>query len=245
MMDANILIESLYLKTKDSASNIIIKGIAAGAFIALGGILYAMIASMNTQNTLYKLAGSAAFSIGLILVIKLKAQLFTGNNLLFLNLFHKKNQSKEVLMNWLYIYFTNFIGAIILVFFISLLVQYIPGLNQFLMSVATKKTSYPFEQAFFKAILCNILVCLGVLLGVSLKTNKMRILGIIIPITLFVFLGFEHSIANMFFIPLGLILKGTSFIEFLPQFINNLIPVTIGNILGGLIVSIGIYKFVK
>mgnify|MGYP000388390507 CR=1 FL=1 len=243
-MKFNYLSTILYQKSQHGIIRMCWLALLAGLYISLGAILYSFISNLNPSNNMYRLFGSLAFCVGLILVIFLKAQLFTGNNLLFINLFNKMNSLKDVLRNWFFVYVGNFLGAILFVF---IFLQFINNneLKTFLIQVSEKKTSYPFYMAYLKAILCNILVCIGVINGVCFHKLYQKIIGIIIPITLFVYLGFEHSIANMFFVPIGILLQDLDSKMGLYLFFKNIIPVSLGNITGALILSVLIHVYKK
>ena len=240
-MEISNLNNALKAKISDSIPRMILLGVIAGIFISLGATLFGVATSFGPE---YRLIGAALFSIGLILVVFLKVQLFTGNNLMIIPLITGEEKFKPIARNWAFVYMGNFIGAMLAVSFAFVSVTYFEDLSQNLVSIAKLKTGYGFVTALGKAILCNTLVCLAITLGVTLSSPLKKTVGIIIPITIFVFMGFEHSIANMFFIPLGLFLEGVSFEVGVQLFLKNIIPVTIGNILGGLVVStILILKF--
>ena len=229
--------------------------ILAGAFIALGSVFYTTVTAGLNEVWPYgmiKLIGGLVFCLGLILVIVAGAELFTGNSLIVMAWAGNKITTKKLLKNWGLVYLGNFIGAIgtvILMFFTQ---QYFfnegkIGVN--MLEIAHAKCQLGFVQAVTLGIMCNALVCLAVWLCFSARTTTDKILAIIFPITAFVASGFEHSIANMYFISVGLILKdfaapdfwelaginSSSFVHlnwnnFL---VKNLLPVTIGNIIGG------------
>lgn len=234
------LSNALISKTKDSTLKTFQLGIMAGIYISLGAISYSLITTLNKSDAI-RLLGAFSFTIGLILVIFRKAQLFTGNNLLFINLFNKELGFKTLFKNWNVVYLGNFIGSIIMVIIIHTLFKNSPHFIINMSTITLKKVNYSFEQAYSLAILCNVLVCIAVFFGVALKKIWHKIIGIIIPITMFVFLGFEHSIANMFFMPLGLSFSEFSLMKAMVLFLSNILPVTLGNITGGFIISFIIY----
>jgi len=209
-----------------------------------------------------KLIGGFAFCLGLILVVVAGAELFTGNNLIIMAWANRKISTFSVLRNWGIVYVGNFVGAILTVFVVLLSGQYTfgngaVGLNA--LNIAQAKVGYGFIQAIFLGSLCNMLVCLAVWLVLSARTTTDKILSIIFPITAFVAAGFEHSIANMYFIPMGLAIKqvagetfwsniGSSAVDYQALtwgnfFFNNLFPVTIGNIIGGAL-GVGVVYYV-
>jgi len=248
--------------------------VLAGAFISLG----AMFATTVTAGgiTISAPDGSVAFStglpygvtrlltglvfcLGLILVVVGGAELFTGNNLIVMACASGKVRGRELLRNWVIVYLGNFVGSIgtvVLMFFTR---QYTFGANSVgiaALKIGVSKVDLTFIQAIALGILCNALVCLAVWLTYSARSTMDKILAIIFPITAFVAAGFEHSIANMYFIPYALFIK-----DFDPGFVStvgdkvahldlltwqtflfsNLLPVTIGNIIGGAVLVAAVY----
>jgi formate/nitrite transporter len=188
------------------------------------------------------------FTVGLILVVVAGAELFTGNNLILMAVLSKKVKLSGMLRNWGVVYLGNFIGSLIMALLVALSQQYTMGsgaIGQTMFKIAETKSGLAFVPAVSLGILCNILVCLAVWMAFSARTTTGKIAAIIPPITAFVAAGFEHSVANMYFIPVALFVKSfdPSFVEKLgfdiPHvtwgnfLLNNLIPVTIGNIVGG------------
>lgn len=246
-----------------SFSKTFVLAILAGAFIAFGAIFATTItAEMTLSPGFTKLLGGVAFSLGLILVIVAGAELFTGNNLIVMAWANKRVKSSQVIRNWSIVFFGNFVGSMSMAFLMFYSLQYSSGTGSIgakALSIAETKCSLGFTQAIILGALCNILVCLAVWLCYSAKTVGGKILSIIFPITAFVAAGFEHSIANMYFIPKALLIKSwadetfwTS-IKASPEiyenltwgnFIGNLIPVTIGNIIGGAVMVGLVYWFV-
>jgi formate/nitrite transporter len=202
---------------------------------------------------LTKLIGGFVFSLGLILVIITGAELFTGNNLIVMAFVSRKITLMQLLRNWGVVFLGNLIGSLIVVFLIFLSGQWTAGgavVGAKALMIANGKVNLTFWQAVSKGILCNILVCLAVYLCFSGRSVTDKILAILFPITAFVAMGFEHSIANMYFIPAGLLIKNNpevlsaaqNILGTIPNLsgltlsgfiLNNLIPVTIGNIIGG------------
>lgn len=248
--------------------------VLAGAFISLGAIFATTIGAggmvvatadgaiaFNTglPYGVTRLLMGVVFSLGLILVIVGGAELFTGNNLIVMAWANGKVTGRALLRNWAIVYFGNFIGSIGTVILMFLTRQYTFGANSVgitALKIGVAKVEFTFLQAIALGILCNALVCLAVWLSYSARSTLDKILAIIFPITAFVAAGFEHSIANMYFIPYALFLK-----DFDPEFVsavgdkvthlelltwpaflfNNLIPVTIGNIIGGTVLVAAIY----
>ena len=180
-----------------------------------------------------------------MLVLLGGAELFTGNNLLVVPLFSHRIKLKRLLRNWSIVYIGNFVGALLLVFLVYLSGYWKINSSKVgitAINIATAKTNLSFVEAFIRGILCNWLVCLAVWLSLASKEFIGKIFGILFPIMAFVAMGFEHSIANMYFIPLGLLLSNlnplvtsieVSNLTWSSFFINNLLPVTLGNIVGG------------
>ena len=232
-------------KTQGSFLRLTILGIFAGVYIGFG----AQLATMVTHDLaaflglgMAKLVSGAVFSVGLMLVVIAGAELFTGNNLIFLSVLDRQVKVTGLLRNWGIVYFANLAGSLLLV-----LLMYWSGLwktgggavGATAVKIANAKVSLGFLEAFARGILCNWLVCLAVWMAVSARTVVGKIFAIFFPIMAFVASGFEHSVANMYFIPMGLALKGQGLIEVSANLsvggmiVKNLIPVTLGNIVGG------------
>jgi len=242
-------------KANIEAISTFLLAVLAGAFIALGAVFSTTVTAGATGVLPYgisKLIGGLAFCLGLILVVVAGAELFTGNNLIVMAWASGKVTIAQLLKNWIIVYVGNFVGSIATALFMFLSGQYAfgsgaIGLN--ILNIADAKTNLGFVQAIVLGILCNALVCLAVWLTFSTRTTTDKILAILFPITAFVAAGFEHSVANMYFIPVGLFVKGGASSEFWNQIgktaadysslswqgflFNNLIPVTIGNMIGG------------
>ncbi len=220
-------------------------GILAGGFIGLGALYFTLVTSdPNLSFAAARVLGGVTFSLGLILVVVAGAELFTGNNLLVMAWTSKKITTAELLRNWLIVFVANSAGAIGLAFLV--LFSNYGGMNGGsvgiqALKIASAKVSLSFWEALFKGILCNILVCLAVWMVLAGRTVTDKILAVLFPISAFVAAGFEHSVANMYFIPLGILLLehqvpagviNTANLNW-SGFFHNLIPVTIGNIIGG------------
>lgn len=248
--------------------------VLAGAFISLGAIFATTVGAGASAMTtvdgtipfsvglpfgLSRLLSGLAFCLGLILVVVGGAELFTGNNLIVMAWASGKVTGFALLRNWAIVYFGNFVGAmgtVILMFFTR---QHTFGSNAvgiFALRIGIAKSELTFIQAIALGILCNALVCMAVWLTFSARSTVDRIVSIIFPITAFVAAGFEHSIANMYFIPYALFIKDfdPNFISAVADkisnldhltwqafFLNNLLPVTIGNIIGGAVLVATVY----
>jgi len=235
--------------------------VLAGAFIALGAAFATM--AMTDSGLGYgptRVLGGLVFSLGLILVIVAGAELFTGNNLIVMAWAGRKVTTGRLLRNWAIVYLGNLVGAVATALLIYLSGQY--GLNNYAVGelalrIAHSKTELGLIHAVSLGILCNALVCLAVWLCFSARTTTDKILSIIFPITAFVAAGFEHSVANMYFIPLGMLIKSDAgaLISMgldseslagldLMGFLGNLAPVTLGNIIGGGVLVALVYWFI-
>lgn len=231
-------------------------GLMAGAFISFGAMNF--ITAM--AQGLPRIVASLTFCLGLILVIVAGAEMFTGNNMIAMAWAQGKVSSREVLRNWGWVYVTNLVGCLAMValaYFSGLLHSVDLGFGVQALKIAVAKTQLTFAEAFFKGVLCNALVCLAVWLCFAARTVTDRIFCIIFPIAAFVNMGFEHSVANMFFIPMGYLAMLdpaiTSAANLPPAalatlnlggFIHNLAAVTLGNIFGGTVLVAGMYYMV-
>lgn len=243
--------------------NLLVLGILAGCYIALAGALSTVITNdlaAYVGDGLSRLIGGLVFSLGLILVVIGGAELFTGNTLMVTGWLDGKISGRQVARNWTIVYFANFLGAILIAWFFYL--SGIWKMNGTLVGAkavltANGKVGLTWTEALVRGILCNWLVCLAVWLSSASKDGVSKILCIVFPITAFVACGFEHSIANMFFIPTGIFLKSQASVlaaaapalgvdpagavaalanlNWGSFIVKNLIPVTIGNIIGGAI----------
>ncbi len=226
-------------KAKYSTRKILTLSFMAGAYIAFGGLLSIIIGGgvpgIAEENPgIAKFLFGAAFPVGLMLVVLAGAELFTGNNAYFMpNVLSKKQKWTAPLRNWSLVYIGNFVGAIFIAYFLTKLTGVVDSepWNSCVMKIAEVKTGNPFYKTFLKGIGANWLVCLALWMGMSAKHTSGKILGIWWPVMAFVTFGFEHSIANMFFIPLAM-MQGAD-ITWSAFIVTNLIPATLGNIVGG------------
>ncbi|PKN93150.1 MAG: formate transporter FocA [Chloroflexi bacterium HGW-Chloroflexi-6] len=265
-------------KASLSAANMFALAVLAGAFIGIGAIFATTVAagSMSVKDA----AGAAAFStglpygitrlltglvfsVGLILVVVGGAELFTGNTLITMAFASKKVTLGQLLRNWGIVYLGNFVGSVLTALLVFIGKQYTFGggaIGLTALNIAESKTALEFLPALALGIMCNALVCMAVWMCYSARTTTDKILAIIPPISCFVAAGFEHSIANMYFIPVGLFIKefgDSKFFETIGKtaadfphltwsnfFVANLLPVTIGNIIGGAVMVGLVYWFV-
>lgn len=241
-------------KVQKSFLSSFLLGVLAGAFIGFGALFYTIIKSDSTYSFATKqVLGGFVFSVGLILVVVAGAELFTGNNLIAIGWAEKKVSTQQMMRNWLIIFFSNLLGAVslaVLVYLSGHVSMNDGEVAYTYLKMADAKCTLPFSTAFFRGVLCNILVCLGVWMAMGGKTVTDKILAIIFPITLFVAAGFEHSIANLFIIPLGLIIQNFSEYHIVSEnltiagMVNNIIAVVLGNILGGSVMVGLMYHFI-
>ena len=237
-------------KTSRDTMSTALLGILAGFFIGLGAVFCTLVTTdIGLGFGLGKLLGGLVFSLGLILVVVAGAELFTGNSLIVTPWLSTRVSGSALLRNWAIVYFANFAGSLILVSIVVgarfwALDGYAVGANA--LAIASAKTSLAFVPALCRGIMCNVLVCLAVWMCLAARSVTEKILAIVFPITAFVACGFEHSIANMFFIPMGIAMAGQAEVVQaagltasqianvnMLGLVHNLIPVTIGNIIGG------------
>ena len=252
-------------KATMNATSMFLMAILAGAFIGIGAI-FATTAAAGNADLPYgagRLLVGLVFSVGLILVVVGGAELFTGNTLITMAFASKKVTLAQLMRNWGIVYFGNLVGSVLTALFVFLGGQYMFGkgaIGLAAINIANAKVNLTFVEALFLGIMCNALVCMAVWMCYSARTTTDKILAIIPPISCFVAAGFEHSIANMYFIPIGLFIKdfgSPKFFELIGKtaadfpnltwgnfFVANLLPVTIGNIIGGAIMVGLVYWFV-
>ena len=228
-------------KANETVFELFIFGILAGMYIAFGAnVAIAVLSGGTLDPGLARFLAGSVFSVGLMLVLILGSELFTGNILMTIGLIDQKYSFIKVLRSWLVVYFGNLLGAIIiawLVFGSGLLVHLgnLTPMGATAANIVETKLQLSFAEALCRGILCNMLVCLAVIMSIASRSVIGKIFGIYFPVMAFVASGYEHSVANMYFLPAGLMAKGVFTSEFFTIF-NNLIPVTIGNIIGGLLI---------
>jgi len=217
-------------------------GVLAGAFIGLGALMSTLVASDASLGfAASRLLGGLGFSLGLVLVTVAGAELFTGNNLLAMAWASGRLSTREVLLNWVVVCAANFVGAAGLAMLVWLSGH--GALNEGAVGraairIATAKAQLPLAEAFFRGVLCNVLVCMAVWMALAGRSVTDKVMAIVFPITAFVAAGFEHSIANMYFFPLAIALGA-------PldggDLLRNLLPVIAGNIVGGSVLVALVY----
>lgn len=261
-----------------SVSKMFVLAVLAGAFIGMGAIFATTVGAGSFS--IKDAAGAAAFSsglpfgvtrllmglvftVGLILVVIGGSELFTGNNLISMAYASHKVTLGSLLRNWVVVYIGNFVGSILTAYIVFLGKQYTFGagaIGATALAIGEAKTSFSFVQALALGIMCNALVCMAVWMCYSARNVTGKILAIIPPISCFVAAGFEHSVANMYFIPVALFVKGggdPAFFQTIGKtaesyphltwgnfFAGNLLPVTIGNIIGGAVMVGLVYWFI-
>ena len=241
-------------KTRMDALQLLALAVLAGAFIALGAMFATTVlagADGVVPFGLSRLLSGLVFCLGLILVVVGGAELFTGNTLMVMAWAAGKVRLGEMLRAWAIVYVGNFIGAVGTAGLVFLSGQYLLGKGSVAtvaLALALNKATLPFDQALFLGILCNVLVCLAVWLAFGGRTTTDKVLAVLFPVSAFVVAGFEHSVANMYLVPLGLFIKAWGPAALWTQiggsaasydaltwftFFVSLVPVTIGNIIGG------------
>ena len=221
----------------------VVLAVLAGAFIAFGAMFYTLVitdAAMGFGPR--RLLGGIAFSLGLILVVVAGAELFTGNNLIVMAWADGRIGIWQLLRNWGLVYAGNLLGAIataVLVYWSGVLDLGDGQVAATARNIASAKVHLPWVEAFVRGVLCNTLVCLAVWLCFAARTVTGKIVAIIFPVSAFVALGFEHSVANMYLIPAGY-LAGAGDVT-VANFLGNVVPVTLGNIFGGSVLVALVY----
>ncbi len=239
--------------------------VLGGAFIGLGAMFSTTTlagAGEGAPFGLVRLVAGLAFALGLILVIVGGAELFTGNTLMVMAWAGGKIRLAEMLRAWAIVYVGNFVGAVATALLVALAGQYLLGggsVGAAALAIAETKAGESFAHALFLGILCNVLVCLAVWLSIGARTVTDKILAIMMPVAAFVAAGFEHSVANMYLLPLGLFIKAGASAEFWAglgveagaypaltwwRFAVGLVPVTVGNIIGGGVLVGAVYWFI-
>ena len=242
-------------------SRMLALGILAGMFIALASVGSNTVSCTVTSGSIAKLLCGCVFPGGLAMVILAGSELFTGNNLMIVGVLDKKIKLSAMIRNLVFVYIGNFIGAlliVVLVYFGGQLDLFGGALAVNTIKVATSKASLTFVKGICMGILCNFLVCIAVWISFAAKTVGAKIAGVFFPIMLFILCGFEHCVANMYFIPAGLLANTNPVYHAAAVeaginvgqltvgnfLLNNLIPVTIGNMIGGMVLVGCMYWFI-
>ena len=258
---ARLVEERGVAKATASIPTTFVLGVLAGAFIALGAVLSTIVATGSALGFgPTRLLSGLAFSLGLILVVVAGAELFTGNNLITMSWVSRHISLGRLLRNWGLVYVGNLVGAlsvVVMLFFAEWWKQADSAVGGTALSIAAAKASLPFTVVVVRGILANALVCLAVWLATAGRTVTDKVLAIVFPITAFVAAGFEHSIANMYFLPMGLVLKGQASVEAasgvsdselagldMEATVANIAAATLGNVVGGAVLVGLVYWFV-
>jgi formate/nitrite transporter len=237
------------------AWKMLLLGISAGFLIGMGAAVANTASHSITNVSAARIISGLLFPFGLAIVILLGAELFTGDCMIVISVLEKKTSVGRLLKNWAFVYIGNFIGAGALAAanaFCGQLDYSNGGLAAYTIKVAAAKSALPFGNAFVLGILCNVLVCMGVLCAISAKDTGGKILGAYIPVAFFVICGFEHCVANMYYIAAGLFAKTipayaakaaamgvhTGSLSWGNFLLHNLVPVTLGNIVGGVAIAV-------
>lgn len=250
---ANRIVETGRKKTDLPVRNMLLLGILAGAFIAFASqgsnVAIHTIESVGVGKAL----AGAIFSTGLMMVVITGAELFTGNMLIIVSCMEGKSRWLNMLKSWIFVYTGNFLGSLLIagLIFLSGQFQFSGGmLGAFTIKTAVYKVNLTFSNAFFMGVLCNWLVCMAVWMAQAAKDMAGKLLAVFFPIWLFITSGFEHSVANMYYIPAGIFAKANptwaeaaaslgvtaeklQALNWQNFFLKNLIPVTLGNMVGG------------
>jgi formate transporter len=220
-------------------------GVLAGGFIGLGAMYFTVVASDPTLSfAISRVLGGLVFSLGLALVVVAGAELFTGNNLLVMGWVAGRISTQTLLKNFAIVFAANFVGAAGLAAFVAFSGHGQLGngaVGRTAVAIAAAKCALPFGEAFFRGVLCNVLVCLAIWMALAGRTVGDKILAILLPISAFVAAGFEHSVANLYLIPFGIFTSAempvtAGAMTSIPTWsgmLHNLVPVTLGNLVGG------------
>lgn len=264
LQTASIVEYKAVIRARLRVKQTFVLSILAGIFVAMGAQFATFVTSDSALHLgMTSLIMGLVFSLGLILVETAGAELFTGNNLNIVGYLSKRITTRELLRIWMIVYVGNFIGGLLMVFWMYMAHQweffhYMTGAKALL--IAHKKTTLSFNAALARGVLCNALVCLNVWLCYSGRSMADKALSVLFPIGGFVASGFEHCVANMYFIPMGIVLRKNSAVVAAAEemagktldlsqltwkgfFINNLFPVTLGNFVGGVVLVGVIFWF--
>ena len=240
-------------KVTTPASTMIALAVLAGAFISLGALFYTVTVTAGKNGPavsfgIQRLAGGITFSLGLVLVVVGGAELFTGNNLIAMAWAVGCVRTRQVVRNWVWVYLGNFVGAAgtaLLVLLAGVHTLGDGGVGDTMVQIARGKIALDPVSAIARGILCNVLVCLAVWLCMGARSVADKILATVFPISAFVACGFEHSVANMYFLPVGIALAADGSAPLsIPGAVANLVFVTIGNLIGGTLLVALVYWFV-
>lgn len=238
------------VKAEKPAGKLLLMGVLAGLFIAFGAAVSSTATHSISDVSTARIISGLLFPFGLGMVMLLGAELFTGNTMIVISVLNGDTSLTKMLRNWSLVYFGNFVGAVLLAVGCAWFGQMnysSGGLGAYAIKLAAAKCAMPFGNALVMGILCNILVCAGVLCSLSAKDTIGRIVGAYIPVAFFIICGFEHCVANMFYVPAGIFaLQVSEYASLAAELgvnvssltwgnflLHNLLPVTLGNIIGG------------
>ena len=227
-------------KTKKSIINLFVSGILSGMFIAFGGLCSQMI----TAEGLPKALSAAVFSVGLIMVFWQGAELFTGNCLISYGVLTKKVSAFKMLRNWIAVYLGNLTGSLIIAATVAYtkMDQMFGGkMQEVMLNTYNAKLNQPLDGMFVKAIFCNVLVCLAVWFATYAETRTDKAICAMVPVFIFVYCGFEHSVANMYFLPAAAFTGAVEDVIPWIFIIRQILIVTVGNIAGGVFLALALY----
>ena len=225
---------------------LVLLGMLAGAFIGLGSLFSVIVVSdQELAWAVRRVLGGAVFSLGLLLVVVAGAELFTGNNLLAMAWAARRISTRDLLVNWIVVGAANFAGAVLLavmVFLSGHLDMNQGAIADAYVAIATAKTTLPATKAFFSGVLCNVLVCAAVWMTLAGRSVVDKAVAVLFPVSAFVAAGFEHSVANMYLIPLGMMVQaGAGHPVEVAGLFRNLVPVVAGNLVGGSVLVALVY----
>ena len=231
-------------KAQTDALTLVVLAVLAGAFISLGALFFTVVVTGSSVGFgVTRLLGGVSFCLGLVLVVVAGAELFTGNNLLAIAWASRLVPTRDLLRNWAIVYVGNVIGCLGTVVFVvwgAVASLGAGAVGETAVQIAVTKAHLSLGEAFARGVMCNALVCLAVWLTMGGRTVADKILAILFPITAFVAIGFEHSIANWFFLPFGLALDQHGVVP-AAGVVGNLVATTAGNIVGGTLLVAGVY----
>lgn len=237
---AKLNVENACVKANRNFRQLIYLSVLAGMYIAIGAAcsIIMMGISSNLDLAISKFLGAIVFCVGIVSVSLGGAELFTGNIMMTMAWCNHRINALHIVKSWTLVWFFNFVGAVLIAWLIKDSQIFNEHMRELLMKIAVGKVNIEFYPAILRGIECNILVCLGIWLSYSAKDISGKILAVSFPVFVFVIGGFEHCVANMFYLPLAMMYG--SEVTFLGM-MKNLIPVTIGNILGGGILAVFYY----
>lgn len=236
---ATVAVNSGVAKSRASAATLIVLGFLAGGFIAMAAIASHTVSyALGTWAgpSFVRLISGMVFSVGIVMVIVGGGELFTGNSLMIMALLDRRIRFGGLIRNWIIVYLANMAGAVFTAWLYhnTGLWQPADGASaQIFIATAMRKASLGFWPAFYRGVLCNWLVCMGVWMSYSADDVVGRVVPLSMAISAFVMCGAEHSVANMFYIPVGFMISHTPLAEWIAGFGRNLLPVTLGNVVGG------------